>query len=158
MRCVHHCEFDITHRLTHNQSVPTLYLTALELQSYEALGDDVKIDCVIENEQCGVLETNEELIIRLRLVASDAHPEVREITFTILESLQQGKELDPALLDAIPHASLPVVFFGMGVRGMSAFVELILTDIHGPDDIESLAALTKVRHLLVSANTSPIAA
>ncbi|MDA1208800.1 MAG: hypothetical protein O2904_02075 [bacterium] len=138
--------------------MPTLYLTTQELQSYEALGDDVKVECLIEEESCGTLETDEELVVRLRLVASDSHPEVREIIFVILEALQQGNELDPNLLDRIPHASLPVVFFGMGVRGMSAFVELILTDMQGAEDIESLAALTKVRHLLVSANASPLVA
>ncbi|PIQ76602.1 hypothetical protein COU78_02750 [Candidatus Peregrinibacteria bacterium CG10_big_fil_rev_8_21_14_0_10_49_24] len=120
----------------------------------ENLPEDLTSRYTQEAEEGAQYESYRELIVRMRLVASDAHPEVRELVLTILEVLQRGKELDPHILSAVPHESLPVVYFGMGALGLSALIETVLPSVRTQSELDGVAGLTKIRHLLLEANSS----
>ena len=132
----------------------TLYLRAYEQELLEKLPADVASVCVVEEEGLAAYETPTELVVRMRLVASDVHPEVREFVLGILEKLQKGEDLDPKIFATLPHESLPIVYFGMGAIGLCALVEALFPEVKTGEDLEGLAGLTKMRHLLLEANAS----
>lgn len=132
----------------------TLYLRACEQELVGNLPSDLAELLPIEEEASMEYETHTELVVRMRLVASDAHPEVRELVLNILETLQQGRDLDPLLLNTVPHESLPVVYFGMGALGLSALIEVLIPSVKTQSDLEGIAGLSKIRHLLLEANSS----
>lgn len=134
--------------------VATLYLRPCEQEILENLPQDLISSYLVEEEALTQYETPTELVVRMRLVASDTHPEVRELVLTILEVLQQGKPLDPSILSTVPHESLPVVYFGMGALGLSALIETVLPSVRQQSQLDGIAGLSKIRHLLLEANSS----
>lgn len=136
------------------QCMATLYLRPVERKLFEELPTDLRETCLVEEEGLASYERPSELVVRMRLVASDAHPEVRDFVLRMLKALQRGEEIDPEVLGDLPHDSLPVVYFGMGALGLSALIESVLPSVESAEDLEGLAALTKARHLLLEANAS----
>lgn len=134
----------------------TLYVTSEEKELFQALPDSVTSawDGDIEVETLESYESSSELIVRMRLVTSDGHPEVREFVFNTLEKLQNGGELHANVLDDVPSESLPVVFFGIGAIGLAAIIEMTLHKVQDADDLDGLAALSLVRHIILQTNAS----
>ena len=130
----------------------TLILRAAEQELAEKLPDSLKDTYLIEEESLTSYERPTDLVVRMRLVASDSHPEVRDVVLGMLDTLQKGGEIQPDVLDAIPHESLPIVYFGMGALGLCALIEALIPSIETQEDLEGIAALTKVRHLLLESN------
>lgn len=132
----------------------TLYLRACEQELCEKLPPALCKECAMVEEELASYEHPRELVVRMRLVASDAHPEVRELVLSIQDALQRGRDIDPAVLNVVPHESLPIVYFGMGALGLSALIEVMLSQVKTPQDIAGIAGLTKIRHILLEANAS----
>jgi len=55
----------------------TLYLRPSEWELLEKLPSALAGACAVEDEELTSYESTVELVVRMRLVASDAHPEVR---------------------------------------------------------------------------------
>ncbi|OGJ72007.1 hypothetical protein A2454_05430 [Candidatus Peribacteria bacterium RIFOXYC2_FULL_55_14] len=134
----------------------TLYLRPSERELLEKLPSALAGACAVEDEELTSFESTSELVVRMRLVASDAHPEVRDFVLGVLHDLQRGKEINPKALARLPHESLPVVYFGMGALGLCALIEVLFPSVRSREDLEGLAGLTKVRHLLLEANASAL--
>lgn len=132
----------------------TLYLRTPEQELLEKLSPDMKGACDVEEETLTSYERPTDLVVRMRLVASDTHPEVRDFVLHMIEALQRGEDIEPNALDGLPQESLPIVYFGMGALGLCALIEVLLPVAESPEDLEGLAGLTKVRHLLLEANAS----
>jgi len=133
----------------------TLFLTAAESTLFQSLSTELKEGWSVENEKGGAEETPEELDLRHQMVS------LTDGGFrTFIDALKEAKspgDFDQAASkiraeDLSPDV-LAEMFFTLGTKVTSAFVEYLLTKIETDEDIEGLAGITQMRHMLYEVNS-----
>lgn len=131
-----------------------LYLTHDERHVYDVLHAEMRAGSEVAAETISHYESDAQLTLRSRMAFSDHRADVRLFVEEAIAALQSGKSLDASRLDSLPSEVLPVVFFALGVRGMTALIAYGLQSARSSDNLREIAALTHIRHLLLQAHAS----
>lgn len=128
----------------------TIFLTETERISFDRLPSSVKEGWETQAETFTSYESERQMKIRYSLADFSFHPEIN----TFVEHIVNGGEPDMNVLDSLTPEVEKEIFFVLGARGVKSLIETLLTEIENDEDMELLAALSVVRHELLSINAS----
>jgi hypothetical protein len=127
-----------------------LYLTADEKKVFDGLSETVREGWNVELEKNEAWETDEQLAVRANIADFSAWPALRDM----VDDARFGKDIAIENLKSMPQEVLPELFFTIGARGMTMIIRTLLLKKPMDEDIESIAALSMLRHDLFEANSS----
>lgn len=134
----------------------TLYLTQAEHKTFDAFSDALKDGWEVEAETAQYTDTRQKQLIRLSLVRLHDPKLV-----ALRESVQKcsTKEEVIALLQEkdltdVGNDELAELFFALGPATLSGLIYAVLAQSSTDKDLEALAALTLIRHTMLSALTA----
>lgn len=137
-------------------SKPVLHLRAEEKTLFDGLPDGLKDGWKVEEEKLENDERPEELDMRYRIARFD-NPVVKDA----VDSARKAKtpeefEKTASSLDIseFPPDLVAEFFFTIGTKLTGAIISYFLSQAKSDEDIEGIAGLTEIRHMLLEANAS----
>lgn len=134
----------------------TLYLTEKEQKLFSALPGEKKSGWNTEVESCVIIDTEEQRMIRLHLLR--VHSATAQSLADHLRSagdaaamIQIAKGADLSLLS---EEDLQQIFFAVGPVIITRILGEVLFSVRNDEDIEFVAALSLVRHAILSSCAS----
>ena len=110
----------------------------------------------VEPETLESHERSEELEMRYRMASFD-DPTLRKLCDDVKKA-KDAREIEKIAetldFSSLPHAQVAELFFVLGTRVLSAMIRFVLSNADSDEDLEGIAALTEIRHMLFEANTS----
>jgi len=128
----------------------SIFLTDKERETFDRLPSSVKEGWETQTESHTVYESERQMKIRYSLADFSFHPEIK----SFVEGIVEGGAPDMNILDSLTPEVEKEIFFILGARGVKALIETLLPEIENDEDMELLAALSVVRHELLSINAS----
>ncbi len=135
---------------------PVLHLRPNERKVFEGLSDSIQEEWKVDEETLESYERSEELEMRYRMASFD-DPALQ----TLCEEVKRAKDArdiekiaGTVDFSSLPHAQVAELFFILGTRVLSAMIRFTLERAESDEDLEGIAALTEIRHMLFEANTS----
>ena len=132
----------------------TLYLTAHEKELIQSLPAELQVS--FELEELEAYETEEQLDIRMTMLAERDHLTLHEFLDGFRSAMEQEAEIDLSFMQRFPNALIPELLFAMGAIGISAIIECVLPDAQTERHIEGVAALSSFRHRILEANAAAL--
>lgn len=136
----------------------TLYLWPGEKQAFDGLPEELKRGWNVEEETLDAFERPEELRMRYQIAKFD-DPSLRKLVHAAREA-KTPEEFEgiAAAFDfsALPRERVAEIFFTLGTKLMGKMILHALLNVGSDEDLEGIAALAHVRHLLLEAN-APVA-
>ena len=134
----------------------TLYLQANEKELFNALSEKLREGWTTEEETLTSDERPEELTMRYQMARFEdnglAEFAKGAATAKTPEEFQKAAaEFDFTTLSQEQIAEL---FFTLGTKIMSKMIEHLLSKVENDEDLEGLAGLTQIRHMLLETNAS----
>jgi hypothetical protein len=133
-----------------------LYLRREEKTVFDALRDALKNGWSVEDEPLTSDERPEELRMRYQM-AKFEDADLQNLVQLAQES-RTPEEFEKTALKfdfaKLPQEQIAEVFFMLGTKLMGKIISYGLQEASSDEDIEGIAALSNVRHLLLEANAS----
>lgn len=135
---------------------PNLHLTADEQKIFDALPATLKEGWTVEKEASAAYERPEELLMRYRMAsfhnpACQAIAEKAKGAKTAQDIERIAASFDPSAL-SLPELS--ELLFTLGTKWLSHMLRYLLAHTSSDEDIEGIATLSHIRHMLFEANAS----
>jgi hypothetical protein len=137
-------------------SQAVVHLRPEEREVFEGLSDELKDGWQVEEETLNANERPEELEMRYRMASlSD------EACKKFCESAKEAKSTEEILkaaeqfdMSALPQHEAAELFFTLGTKVLSAMILYLLQNTNADEDMEGVAGLTEIRHMLFESNAS----
>lgn len=128
-----------------------IHLTASEQKFYDKLSSDLKGGWTVEQE---VLQSNDSPAKRkMRLHLMKVHDPVIKVFLESAAGAKSSEELAELLISTslkdVHDNDLEELFFALGPDALSDFIASELQKVKTDDDLESVVALTVIRHSLL---------
>jgi hypothetical protein len=128
-----------------------LYLRPQEKKIFEKLSGELKEGWKVEEETVDHEERPEELKMR-QLMFRVSDPEVKKtLESSTIESAQDLEKIFNSLQN-FPKVQMMEIFFTLGSKALSAFLQGLLDQVKSDDDLQGIAELSHVRHALLKSN------
>lgn len=136
-----------------------LYLRPDERKHFDALKEELKDGWEIKEEKIEAEERPEELKMRSLMMNNGDSGVFQEA----LQGLTQAKKPENcrAVLEKLakmPYAAAMEIFFSLGVRKLSLFLESVLCNTKTDEDLRAVMGLSSIRHTLLESNAEFTAA
>lgn len=131
-----------------------LFLTAEEQQKFQSLPQQLQNawQQYIQEETIDAFEDAKQMEYRMQMFDAEKYPEVKEILQQLQECFENNQDIDNVSLNSLSTEALQMLYSCIGAVGVSAFIEGGLAEASVNSDIESLAALSRIRHGLLRSN------
>lgn len=133
----------------------TLRLTDDEAKSFQKLSAGLREGWLVQAEDQLVFETGDELLLRYR-IARFTNPALQAIASKAVDA-KNSQAFDAQLasfdIAALQQDQMAELFFVLGTRIVSAFVQHLLTIVTTDDDLKGVAGMTMIRRMLLEANS-----
>ena len=139
-------------------AMPTtaLQLRPEERKIFEGLSDGLRDGWQVTEEILSAFERAEELEMRYRMASFD-HPACQALVDGVKKA-KNAAEIEKVVsqfdIAALSQVQMAELFFTLGTRVLSAMVRYALQRAESDEDLEGVAALTEVRHMLFQVNSS----
>lgn len=132
-----------------------LYFTPEEQEAFAAHSDELKEGWEIEQETSTFADTPEKMNVRLHLLHIDD-----PMMHVFVETAEQAKSVDELaslILDTnlsdVSERDLAKIFFAMGPEPLRRIVPALIAAAKTDEDIQAIADITTVRHMVLSSLT-----
>ena len=134
----------------------TLHLRKEEAKIFHGLPKDLQDGWKVGEEKGTSDERPEELMMRYQMV-SFSDPKLQKLigaaraaqTPEAFEKIASGFDFS-----ALSHEEMAEVFFTLGTRLLGKIIQTHLQEVKNDEDLQGIAALSEIRHLLLEANAS----
>jgi hypothetical protein len=132
-----------------------LHLRREEQSLFDALPDALKDGWKVKEETLSSFERPEELDMRYRMASFD-HPACQELVGKV-KNMKDASDIEKIVsefdISSLSQVEMAELFFTLGTRVLSAMIRYTLQRTESDEDLEGIAALTEVRHMLFEANS-----
>lgn len=132
----------------------TLYLLPAEEKLMSALPADISAGWTVEKEGAVTMETADELNLRYR-IANFTDPNAKALAESMKHAVSPTeieKLLQTFDMQKLPQDQLAELFFTLGTKVTGWMVLYVLSNAKDQEDMEGVAGLTLIRHMLIEAN------
>ena len=133
----------------------TLYLTADEKKKFEKLSDGLREGWKVQNEKLTTDDSLEDLRLRATFLQIRT-PALKEFQQRCAEADSEQafeKLVDKLDLSSVSNDEIFELLFVVGPVGMTAMVDDLLDKVASDADIQTLAAFTMQRHVLIKSHS-----
>ena len=136
-------------------SANTLKLRPNEKAIFDKLSDELKDGWQIEDEKLEAEETIEELKMRHDMFrGSETCTKILDAMSGVKDEEALKKAASEMDFSSLAQEDAAELFFTLGTAAISAIIFGALEDADSDDDLEGIASLTEIRHMLFESNSS----